>query len=108
MTSLPVSVASWTVAVVAVTFMLRAAQALFIPIALAVLVSYALAPLVSWLERHRVPRLAGAGLVLLTILVAGSSGAYALMDDARDLLASVPRAVQRPRNPLPPSAPRRR
>jgi predicted PurR-regulated permease PerM len=45
-----------------------------------------------------VPRLAGAGLVLLTILVAGSSGAYALMDDARDLLASVPRAVQRARS----------
>ena len=29
-----------------------------IPIALAVLISYALAPMMSWLERHREPRLA--------------------------------------------------
>ena len=97
MTSVPGWIASWTVAVVAVTFMLRSAAALLIPIALAVLISYALAPLVSWLQRHQVPRLAGAGIVLLTILAAGATAAYALMDDARDLVASVPQAVERVR-----------
>ena len=95
--TIPAAVASWTVAVIAVTFMLRAAQALLIPIALAVLISYALAPLVTWLNRHRVPRLAGAGLVLLTILAAAAGSAYALVDDARFLVDSIPRAVERVR-----------
>lgn len=58
------AVALWIVAVVAIIFFLRAAQTLLIPIALAVLISYALAPAVSWLERHRarsrVPILNGA------------------------------------------------
>jgi predicted PurR-regulated permease PerM len=37
-------------------FFLRAAETLMIPIALEVLISYALAPVVTWLERHRIPR----------------------------------------------------
>ena len=91
------AVALWIVAVVAILFFLRAAKTLLIPIALAVLISYALAPVVSWLERHRVPRLAGAGLVLLLILGASGGGAYALRDDARELAATLPKAVQRAR-----------
>ena len=88
------AVALWIVAVVATVFFLRASKTLLIPIALAVLISYALAPVVSWLERYRVPRLAGAGLVLLLVLGAGASGAYALEDDARDLASTLPKAVQ--------------
>lgn len=91
------AVALWIVAVVATVFFLRAAKTLLIPIALAVLISYALAPVVSWLERHGVPRLAGAGLVLLLILGAGGGGAYALRDDARELAATLPKAIQRAR-----------
>jgi len=91
------AVALWIVAVVATVFFLRAAKTLLIPIALAVLISYALAPVVSWLERYRVPRLAGAGLVLLLILAATASGAYALGDDARDLASTLPRAIERAR-----------
>ena len=91
------AVALWIVAVVATVFFLRAAKTLLIPIALAVLISYALAPVVSWLERHRVPRLAGAGLVLLLILGASSGGAYALRDDVRELAATLPKSIQRAR-----------
>jgi predicted PurR-regulated permease PerM len=91
------AVALWIVAVVATVFFLRAAKTLLIPIALAVLISYALAPVVSWLERHRVPRLAGAGLVLLLALGALGAGAFALRDDARELAATLPNAIQRAR-----------
>jgi predicted PurR-regulated permease PerM len=91
------AVALWIVAVVATVFFLRAAKSLLIPIALAVLISYALAPAASWLERHRVPRLAGAGFVLLLILGASGGGAYALRDDARELAATLPKAMQRAR-----------
>jgi predicted PurR-regulated permease PerM len=91
------AVALWIVAVVAIVFLLREAKALLIPIALAVLISYALAPVVSWLERHRVPRLAGAGLVLLLILGASGGAGYALRDEAKELAATLPEALQRVR-----------
>ena len=90
--------ALWIVAVIATVFFLRASRVLLIPIALAVLISYALAPVVSWLERNRVPRLAGAGLVLLLVLGASASGTYALRDDARDLASTLPRAIERARD----------
>jgi predicted PurR-regulated permease PerM len=91
------AVALWIVAVIATMFFLRAAKTLLIPIALAVLISYALAPVVSWLERHRLPRLAGAGLVLLIILGSSVAGAYVLRDDARELAATLPTTMQRAR-----------
>lgn len=52
------TVALGILAVIATLFFLRAAKALLIPIALAVLISYALAPVVTWLERYSVHRLA--------------------------------------------------
>jgi predicted PurR-regulated permease PerM len=87
----------WILAVIASLFLLRAAKTLFIPIALAVLISYALAPVVSWLERHRVPRLAGAAFVLLLIVGGAGGGAYALRSDASEVIEMVPTAVQRAR-----------
>jgi predicted PurR-regulated permease PerM len=88
-------VATWIVAVLLVVFFLRAAKSLLIPIAVAVLISYALAPVVSWLERRRVPRLAGAALVLVTIVALCGAGGYALKDDGRELARSVPEAIDR-------------
>jgi predicted PurR-regulated permease PerM len=87
----------WILVVVALLFLFRAAKALFIPIAMAALISYALEPVVNWLEKHRVPEMAGAALVLLVILGAAASGAYALRDDARTLLDTLPQTVNRVR-----------
>jgi predicted PurR-regulated permease PerM len=90
-----VRAALWVIAVVAVIFLLHTARALFIPIVIAAVTSYALAPVVKWLERHRVPAMAGAGLVLLALLGAVAGGAYVLRDDARELVASLPHTVDR-------------
>jgi predicted PurR-regulated permease PerM len=90
----------WILAVVAMLFFLRAAKSLMIPIALAVLISYALAPVVTWLERYRIPRLMGAALVLLVVLGASVSGAYALRDDAWELVDQLPKALQRGREAI--------
>src|SRR5688572_17280279 len=87
----------WILAVVALLFLLRAAKALFIPIAIAALISYALAPVVRWLNKRRVPEMAGAALVLLVILGAVAGGAYALRDDASTLLDTLPQSAQRMR-----------
>jgi predicted PurR-regulated permease PerM len=89
--------ALWILAVLAALFFFRAARALLIPIALAVLISYALEPLVAWLERHRIPRLAGAGLVLVGIAGLCAGGVYTLKDDAVQLVESLPAAIQRAR-----------
>lgn len=87
----------WIVAAVAVLFFLRMASSLLIPIALAVLISYALEPVVAWLERQHVPRLAGAGVVLVVILGVGAVGIYTLRDDAMRLVEALPKAAERAR-----------
>jgi predicted PurR-regulated permease PerM len=92
--------ALWILATVAVLFFLRAAKTLLIPVVLAALVSAALAPIVIWLERRRVPTLAGAALVMLVILGAVVGGAYTLRDDARTFVDSLPETVERARDAI--------
>ena len=92
--------ALWIIAVVAVLFFLQAAKTLLIPIALAVLASYALAPVVAWLDEHGVPRLVGAGVVMLILLGALGTGGYALRHDAREFVETMPETLQRAREAL--------
>jgi predicted PurR-regulated permease PerM len=92
-----IAIALWIVAAVAVLFFLRTAKSLLIPIALAFLTSYALEPVVVWLERHRLPRVAGATIVMLTILGATAGAVYGLRDDAVQLVQAVPKAAERAR-----------
>jgi predicted PurR-regulated permease PerM len=91
------SAALWIMATLATLFFLRTARALLIPIATAVLVSYALEPAVAWLERRRVPRLAGAVLVMFLTLAAVGAGGYAIRDDVARTAEAVPKAVERVR-----------
>src|SRR5688572_32627044 len=70
--------AIWIIAIVATLFFLQSAKSLLIPIALAVVISYALAPVVTWLGRHHIPRLAGAALVLALIVGLLGAGGYAV------------------------------
>jgi predicted PurR-regulated permease PerM len=92
------TMALWILAVLGALFFLRAARTLLIPIAMAVLISYALEPLVSWLERHRVHRYAGTALVMLAILAVTTAGAYALRDDVKQVAEAVPQAAERARD----------
>lgn len=85
----------WILAAVAAAFFLRSARELLIPIALAGLISYALEPLVAWLERRRVPRLAGTTLVLITIFAAAAGGLYAFRAGVMQALELLPRAAER-------------
>src|SRR4029079_18943744 len=58
------------VALIAVIGILYFARAVFIPITIAVLASYALTPVVDWLKKKaRLPKAVGAGLTLAFILV---------------------------------------
>src|SRR5687767_6703628 len=91
------TVALWVLAVLATLFFLRAASSFLIPIALGVLISYPLEPVVAWLERHHVPRAAGAALTLLVVLGAAAAGVYTLRDDAKQLFRQLPQAAEKAR-----------
>lgn len=93
--ALSVAIPLWTLAVIALAFFLRFAQALFIPVALAILISYALEPAVAWLERLRIPRVLGATLLLLVFLGGTGWGVYALRDAATQAFEALPEAARR-------------
>jgi predicted PurR-regulated permease PerM len=81
-------------AVVAVILLLQYASAVFIPVAIAILVSYALSPSVTSLQKHGVPPVVGAGLVLALILVLLGLGVYRLSDQVVQIVDRVPVAAR--------------
>lgn len=99
----PLSVRSLSLtvlALIAAAFALRAGQEFFIPFVLSVLLAYALAPIVEWLERRRVPRSIGAAIVL-TALVGGTAwGLYGLRHQAVAIIDRIPEAAQKLRADL--------
>lgn len=103
MLHMPVDVRSVSLVVLAVlasVFALRWAAAVFIPLMLSLLLSYALSPLVDRLERWRVPRWIGATVILLGL--GGGLGwtGYSLSGSASELLDSLPVAAQKLRQAM--------
>ena len=92
--------ALWILAGIAVVYFLRSASTLLVPIAIGLLLSYPLEPLVARLERLRVPRVIGAAVALLLALGLVAAGAYALREDFRQFIEAVPQAIQQARATL--------
>lgn len=89
--------ALWTLAIIAIVFLLRMASELLIPIVLGVLISYALEPLVSWEVRRGVPRMVAAAVLLALVLAVSAWGAYALRDETLEVVNALPEVAQRAR-----------
>jgi predicted PurR-regulated permease PerM len=89
------SAALTVLAGIAVVLVLQYAQAMIIPIVLAVLISYALEPVVAWTERWRVPRAIGAAIVLLALVTAGGWMLYGLRSQATAIVEQLPQAAMR-------------
>jgi len=82
--------------VMAAVVFLRWAQDVFIPITLAVLLTYALTPPVAWLnKRLRLHKAIGAGLLLVAILGGCAFGLVAMQPQALNLVDIIPRATQK-------------
>jgi len=99
----PVDIRSLSLAlltVMACVFALRAASAVFIPVLLGLAISYALSPLVDRLQRLHLPRVIGAALLLAAIGGGLAWTAWALSDDAAELVESLPAASQKVREAL--------
>ena len=95
---LPVGIRSLSLAILAVLaglFVLHWAKAVFIPFMLGLVFSYALSPIVNWMESRRIPRALGAGILMLSLLAAMGTTTYALSDEAVQLLESLPAAAQK-------------
>jgi len=94
----PVDVYSFSLAlltVLAVIFVLHWASAVFIPLMLGVMISYALSPPVNLMQKWRIPRAIGAAVLLLSIVGGTGSLVYSLSDDAAKLIETLPDAVQK-------------
>jgi predicted PurR-regulated permease PerM len=76
-------------------FSLRLAEDFLLPVVLAVLLSFALAPPVRALRRIRLPAPLAAGLVLAAVLGALGFGVYQLAQPAADWMARAPQEIRR-------------
>ena len=100
------SAALGVIAVLGVVFMLRWASAVFIPVMLGLVFSYALSPLVNRMARWRIPRGVAAGVLIVGILGGFVGTAYSLSDDASALVSSLPDATKKLRRALQPPGPK--
>lgn len=94
------SVSLVLLATLACLFVLRWASAVFIPLAIGLLFSYGLSPVVNWLERHRIPRVLSAAVLVLGIVSGMGVTAYSLSNDASRLAESLPLAAQKLRDAI--------
>lgn len=95
---MPVDVRSASLVVLAVlasVFALRWAAAVFIPLMVSLMLTYALAPLVDRLERWKIPRWIGAAAILLGLGGAFGWTGYSLAGSASELVDSLPIAAQK-------------
>ena len=90
------SKATTVLACLGVVVFLQWARAVLIPIAVSVMLSYALTPIVRSLERRlKLPKSIGAAITLGAILAALGYGAASLQNEALDVLDTVPRAMRK-------------
>jgi predicted PurR-regulated permease PerM len=83
------------IAVLASLFALHAASAVFVPLLLGLMCSYALTPVVDRLVRWHVPRTLAAALLLTCIVGGTGTLAYSLSDDAAAMIEALPNAAQK-------------
>jgi predicted PurR-regulated permease PerM len=94
----PVDIRSLSEAVIAgigVVLFLRFAQEVFVPLAVGVLISYALEPIVAWLKKCSIPRALGAAVLLAALVGGAGFAAFRLLDDAVAVVEKLPAAAKK-------------
>jgi len=95
-----VHLAAGMLAVFALAAALYLARGFFVPLLIGILASYALRPLVDWLQACRVPRSVGAALVLAILVGSFSWLGISMSDDATAAIEKLPEAARKLRREL--------
>lgn len=90
-----IEVAALVVAVLAVIAAARIAESFLVPVVTGILLSYALRPVVSFLERWHVPRGWAAALVIAVLVALVSASGYFIRDDFEAAVAKLPAAAHK-------------
>jgi predicted PurR-regulated permease PerM len=94
------SLALGFMAVIALVASLYLARAFVVPLLIGILTSYALRPVVDWLEAHYIPRPAGAALTLIALVGSLSWVGYSLSGDAAATIEKLPEAARKLRQTM--------
>ncbi len=94
------SLALTVLAAIALVAALYLARAFFVPLLIGILASYALRPVVDWLQAHYIPRPAGAALALVALAGSLSWVGYALSDDTAAIIERLPEAARKLRQSM--------
>ena len=89
------SLALTVLAAIALVAALYLARAFFVPLLIGILASYALRPVVDWLQAHCIPRPAGAALALVALVGSLSWIGYSLRDDTVAMIEKLPEAAKK-------------
>jgi predicted PurR-regulated permease PerM len=89
------NIALTIMAVATVIGLLQYLQPILIPFVLGALLFYALDPAVDWMQKKRVPRAIGAGLMLLAVVVGLTALAWALQDQALRVVDQLPTGARK-------------
>jgi predicted PurR-regulated permease PerM len=89
------SLATTLVAILAVIFALRWAQDILVPFVIGVLISYALSPLVTWMNKLKIPRAIGAALLLTALIVGAGMLSYPLGEEGAVALEKLPKSLEK-------------
>ena len=84
-----------TIATVAFVYSLQWAQNFLVPLLLGILLAYTLNPLVSWLERCKIPRFIGATLVTFAMIGVLAGVLHRVQDEMFNLVDDLPRITQK-------------
>ena len=106
---MPVDIRSMSLVILAALaslFVLHWAKAVFIPVMLSVVFSYALSPMVNSMELKRVPRWLGSAVLLVTICTAIGSTAYSFSSQAAQMVEALPTAAEKFRQAVKPRSDR--
>ncbi len=87
-------IAVTVIALIAAVAALEVAQTFFVSLLLGIIIAYTLNPLVAYLERIRIPRVAGTIIVMAAVMGALGSGAYSLRGQVQTIIEQLPEATR--------------
>jgi predicted PurR-regulated permease PerM len=82
-------------AAIALVFALSWAGKFLVPLLLGIVLAYTLNPLVVWLEAIKIPRAAGAVIVMASVIGAFVLGTYSLRDEMQTIIEQLPEAASK-------------